>query len=59
MTDSAIVSDALRVPITVQKRAAASELQPLFDFAYDQPRLGTLQRFPVARQSPPAATRSE
>lgn len=74
MTDSAIVSDPLRVPITAQRRddgtillcgyfknlviLSPSEVGRLIEFANDAPRLGELRRFPVPLKTPLSATQA-
>jgi hypothetical protein len=68
MAEAILVSDRFRSPVTAEKREnggivlwgprsmivlSRTELQRVFDFAFDQPRLGELQRYPVmAPESP-------
>jgi hypothetical protein len=69
--DSTIISDPLRVPITVQKRTdggvvlrghrdniilSETELDRLFAFARDK---AVLQRFPIAPKTPLAAPQGD
>jgi hypothetical protein len=70
MAESILVSDRFRSPVTAEKRdnggivlwgprsmivLGRSELERLFDFAFDRPRLGTLQRYPVGGTESPVS----